>query len=109
MAYNEELAQRVRDLLRKREGLTEKKMFGGIGFLLHGNMACGILKDDLIVRVGPEKYQELLKLPGTRVFDITGRMMTGWIMVAAKGYRSAANLAAWVERGAAFALSLEPK
>ena len=109
MAYNQALAQRVKKLLSDKPGYTEKKMFGGLGFLLHGNMACGILNDDLIVRVGLEKYEGLLKLSGARVFDITGRPMKGWIMVAPAGHDSEEKLAAWVERGADFALSLPPK
>ena len=109
MAYDKGLAQLIRELLEERAGYFEKEMFGGIGFLLHGNMACGVLHDFLIVRVGPEKYQELLELPETRLFDITGRPMKGWIMVTPEGYESDTDLASWVERGAAFALSLPPK
>jgi len=109
MAYDEGLAQMVRELLEEEDGYVEKKMFGGIGFLLHGNMAGGVLQDFLIVRVGPENYDQLLKLPETRPFDITGRPMKGWLMVTQAGYESDADLAAWVERGAAFALSLPPK
>jgi len=109
MAYNKNLAQRVRKMLGNKPGFVEKKMFGGIGFLMQGNMVCGVLNDDLIVRVGPEKYEELLKLPETRVFDITGRSMKGWVMVAPQGYRTEKDLSAWVERGAAFAQSLPPK
>lgn len=109
MAYDKGLAQIARELLEEKVGFAEKKMFGGIGFLLHGNMACGILGNNLIVRVGPEKYEKLLKLPGTRVFDITGRVMKGWIMVTTEGYDSEEDLASWVEHGAAFALTLPPK
>lgn len=109
MAYNEELAQRVRNLLDRKPGFAEKKMFGGICFLLRGNMACGVLQDDLIVRVGPDKYQELLQLPDTRLFDITGKPMKGWLMVSAAGHDSEDDLSSWVERGASFAMSLPPK
>jgi len=109
MPYDETLARRTRAILARHRDLAEKKMFGGTCFLLRGNMACGILQDDLIVRVGTENYQELLKLPHTRAFDITGRPMKGWLMVAPAGYQSEADLAAWVERGASFALTLPPK
>ena len=84
-------------------------MFGGIGYLLHGNMACGILHDDLIVRVGPEKYADALALPHTREFDITGRVMKGWVMVSKDGCGSKEDLSAWIQRGIAFAGSLPEK
>ena len=77
MGYDKGLAERVRGLLKGKPGFSEKKMFGGVCFLLQGNMACGVLNDDLIVRVGPVKYNELLKVPNTRQFDITGKPMEG--------------------------------
>ena len=88
--------------------MTRRKS-GGLGFLLHGNLACNILKEDLIVRVGPDQYDELLKQPGTRAFDYTGRPIKGWIKVVSAGHDSEEKLAAWVKRGADFALSLPPK
>ena len=109
MAYNEQLAQRVRQLLIDQTGYEEKKMFGGIGFLLHGNMACGIVKDELVVRVGTDRYQASLAMPHTREFDITGRTMKGWIMVAANGNKADEDLSFWVNRGVAFAATLPPK
>ena len=109
MAYDQKLAERVRNLLKDKPGFSEKKMFGGVGFLLHGNMACGVLNDDLIVRVGPQQYDDMLKLPNTRLFDITGRPMKGWIMVSAKGTKTKNNLSGWAERGASFALTLSAK
>lgn len=109
MAYNESLLKKVRNLLRKTAGINEKKMFGGVGFLLHGNMACGILNDDLIVRVGPEAYAGALNSPGVRVFDITGRTMKGWVMVSGKEVNSAEELAGWVQQGVSFAGSLPEK
>ena len=84
MAYDEGLAHRVREVLRDLPGLVEKKMFGGIGFLVHGNMACGVNGDELIVRVGPEGYQEALARPHARPFDMTGRPMKGWVWVASE-------------------------
>lgn len=71
MTYDKGLAQRVTELLEEKPGFNEKKMFGGVCYLLNGNMACGVLNEDLIVRVGPEKYEDLLKLPHTRKFDFT--------------------------------------
>jgi hypothetical protein len=84
-------------------------MFGGVCYLLNGNMACGILDDNLIVRVGPEKYEDSLKLSHTRKFDITGKAMKGWVMVSYEGHESDNDLFEWVQRGVNFALSLPPK
>ena len=84
-------------------------MFGGVCFLLHGNMACGIINDDLIVRVGRPDYESSLALPHTRRFDITGRAMKGWVMVAADGYEADDGLSGWVRKGTIFALTLPPK
>ena len=109
MAYDPDLAQRVREIFKEKAGFNEKKMFGGICYLHNGNMACGILNDDLIVRVGPKEYENALKLPNTRKFDITGKPMKGWVMVSSKGHDSDADLFEWVQRGVNFALSLPPK
>ena len=109
MAYNEYLGQRIREILTGQVGLEEKKMFGGVGFLVNGNMACGVHKDNLIVRVGPEKYQAALNSAYTHVFDMTGRPMTGWVMVSAPGFATDTALSGWVQQGLNFALSLPPK
>ena len=109
MAYDEGLAQRVTELLEEMPGFNEKKMFGGVCYLLNGNMACGVLNDDIIVRVGPEQYEGSLKLPHTREFDFTGRPMKGWVMVSQEGQESDEDLAVWVRKGVNFALSLPPK
>lgn len=109
MAYDEGLAQRIREVLGEQTGLVEKKMFGGVGFMLHGNMACGVHKDALIVRIGPERYEEALARPHTRPFDITGRPMKGWVMVTSDGYESDDALKGWVQQGVDFALSLPAK
>jgi hypothetical protein len=109
MGYDKGLAERVRALLKVKTGFGEKNMFGGVCFLLRGNMACGVLNDDLIVRVGKEKYEKALQMPHTRQFDITGRPMNGWVMVSAEGHKKKRDLAAWVERGSAFALTLPAK
>jgi TfoX/Sxy family transcriptional regulator of competence genes len=109
MAYDEGLAQRIRESLGQRPGLVEKKMFGGIGFMLQGNMACGVNKDDLIVRAGLERYEELLAEPQARPFDFTGRPMKGWLMIGPAGYESDDDLTRWLTLGIDFALSLPPK
>ncbi len=109
MAYNENLTHRINKLLADQPALVEKKMFGGIGFLLQGNMACGVNKDDLIVRVGPEGYEQAVIRPHVRPFDMTGRPMKGWILVGPAGYSSHEDLSAWVEQGVSFALSLPAK
>lgn len=109
MVFDEGLAQRVRELISDHPGYVEKKMFGGVGFLFGGNMACGVNKEDLIIRVGPDNYQEALSRPDAEVFDLTGRPMTGWIVVKETGYQKDANFQEWVDRGVAFALSLPEK
>ncbi len=109
MAFDRGLAQRVRELLAEKEGFAEKKMFGGVCFLLHGNMACGIINDDLIVRVGLLDYEAALALPYTRCFDITGRAMKGWVMVSTVGHEADDDLSGWVRKGTNFALTLPPK
>ena len=109
MAYNEKLAERMRSLLKSKRGVVEKKMFGGIGFLVNGNMACGVNKQDLIVRLGDDDFQKALRQPGVRIFDMTGRPMKGWILVSAKGYASDKALEGWMEKGVKFAKSLPPK
>ena len=108
MAYDEELAERVRDLLSVREGFTERKMFGGIAFMLGGNMACGVLGEDLIVRLGDEAERALAE-PHTRVFDFTGRPSRGIVVVGRDAIAADSDLAGWVDAGADFAASLPPK
>ncbi|PLX85177.1 MAG: RNA methyltransferase [Desulfuromonas sp.] len=109
MAYSEELAGRIRVELIAREGYVEKKMFGGICFMLKGNMACGIVGDFLIARVGPVKYAEALDEPHAALFDFTGRPMTGWVKVAPEGWNAETDLKKWVQMGVDYALSLPPK
>lgn len=98
MAYDEDLAERVRGVLSDRAGVEERKMFGGLAFLLGGRMFCGIVKEELMVRVGPERYAEALGAPHARPMNFTGRPMTGMVFVGAAGLRGPA-LDRWVERG----------
>jgi hypothetical protein len=109
MAYDQHLVERVRTRLERTEGFVELRMFGGWGATLRGNMAVGVLGDDLIVRVGPDRYDEMLHKPGTRPFDYTGRPMTGWLYVEGAAVANGRALDAWVDRGVAFAASLPPK
>jgi hypothetical protein len=109
MAYDELLAIRIRAALGPLAELVEKKMFGGVAFLVNGNMSCGVYKDDLIVRMGALGYEEVLSRPNTHIFNITGRPMVGWIMVKPAGCASEADLKAWVDQGLDFARSLPPK
>jgi TfoX/Sxy family transcriptional regulator of competence genes len=109
MAYDEDLVDRVRTRLPATEGVVELRMFGGWGATIHGNMAVGVLGDDLIVRVGPDRFDELVRKPGARPFDFTGRAMTGWVYVERTAVSNGRALSSWVERGVAFALSLPPK
>ena len=109
MAYDEGLAQRIRELVEEQPGFTEKVMFGGIGFMLQGNMACGVIGDEMIVRLGQEQDEAALAKPHTRHFDFTGKPMRGWVMVAADGYEADEDLAAWVQLGVDYALSLPEK
>jgi len=106
MAYDEKLATQIRAILARDEGVVEKKMFGGIGFLVNGNMACGVHKDQLVVRVGPEAYEQALREANISIFNITGRPMTGWVMVAPEGIITTDALKTWVMKGIDFSLTL---
>lgn len=107
MSFDEKLAGRIRSQLGKKRGLTEKKLFGGIGFLLDGNLACAVSKEEMLVRVDPEATDAILKKKHTRVFGT--RPMKGWILVAPEGLKTAKALATWIEIGVDYAGSLPPK
>ncbi len=109
MAYDQILEQRLRAALGDLPGLTVKKMFGGVGFMLNGNMACGVHADRLIVRVEPERHAELLAQPHVLPFDLTGRPMTGWLLVEAAGVENPADLEKWARLGVSYAASLPSK
>ena len=108
MPYDEALAERVRAVLAGRE-VVEKKMFGGVAFMLAGNMSVGVIRDDLIVRTFPEDGADALDEPHVREFDLTGRPMTGWILVGPGATADDEGLRRWVERGVTFAETLPPK
>ncbi len=109
MPYDEELADRIRVLLARRREISEKKMFGGLSFLLRGNMFCGVANQALMVRVGPDAYENALTRAHAREMDFTGRPLKGMVFVDAKGFRTSAQLGAWVERGLEFAKTLPAK
>jgi TfoX/Sxy family transcriptional regulator of competence genes len=109
VAYDEQLAERIRTALRARPGVTERRMFGGIAFMIGGNMACGVIRDDLMVRVGQDAHEEALTQPHARPMDFVGRPMRGMVYVAPEGVAGDGELARWVEAGAGFAESLPPK
>ena len=109
MAFDEGLAQRIREEIGELPGMVEKKMFGGVGFILQGNMACGVTKDSLIIRLGLDDYENALSKAHTRVFDMTGRAMRGWVLVDPPGVEDDDDLSAWLQAGVDFAAGLPPK
>ena len=109
MAYDTKLASRIRDALKGRADMVEKEMFGGVAYLLNGNMAVGIVKDDLMVRVGADAHDDALSRPHTRPMDFAGRPMRGMVYVAPAGVKAASALDEWVRRGVEHTLTLPPK
>ncbi len=109
MGYDEKTADRVRRILSTRGDVIEKKMFGGLCFMVNGNMCCGLTSTAFMVRVGPERYGEALAQPHARPMDFTGRPLTGMVYVDPAGYKTDAALAKWVRRGVAFVSVLPPK
>lgn len=109
MAYDEGIAQRLRELFDGRPDITEKKMFGGLAFMLAGNMCCGVLGETLLARVGPAQYDNALARPHAREMDFTGRSMKGFVYVDPAGFESDAELSAWVGLCEAFVHSLPAK
>lgn len=109
MAYDEALADRVRDVLAPRADVGERKMFGGVAFMVGGNMAVGVLGEDLMVRLDPADAEQALTEPDTRPMDFTGKPMKGMLFVEPAGTESDDTLAGWVDAGADHAASLPPK
>ena len=109
MAYDQNLADRVLGRLLGQPDLEQKAMFGGVSFMVQGNFTCGVVKNDLCVRVGKDRFDEALALPDARPMDFTGKPMAGWVFVGPGGTADEVRLQEWVERGPAYALSLPPK
>ena len=109
MAYDEALAQRVREILRGKRGVSERKMFGGIAFMLRGYMFVGISEGSLMARVGPRNYERALATDGAREMDFTGKPMRGYVFVGPQSLKSANELRRWVELCADFVATLPAK
>ena len=109
MAYNEKLAERIRRQLSARADVVERRMFGGLAFMVKGHMCCGIVGNELMIRVGPEAYEAALKEKHAREMDFTVKPLRSMVYVAAPGLASAKQLGRWVERGLQFALNLPEK
>ena len=109
MAYNEELAQRLRDALSQRQDLGEEGMYGGLAFKVNNHKCIGVLNENLMARVGPEKYEEALKKPHARVMDLLGAPIPGFVIVDPAGVEKEEDLKSWVEICTTFADSLPPK
>ncbi|HKR98132.1 MAG TPA: TfoX/Sxy family protein [Candidatus Dormibacteraeota bacterium] len=109
MAYDEDLAMRIREVLADRTDLTERKMFGGIAFMVGGHIACGVIKENLMLRLGEEGADVALERPHTRVMDFTGRPSKGAVYVEPAGTADDAGLRGWIERALAYVSTLPPK
>ena len=111
MAYDQGMVEKVNEILTAlgHEQFENKKMFGGVGVMMRGNMVCGVHKESFIARVGPDAYEGALNKPHARPFDITGRPMKGWVMVAPEGVEEDAVLKAWIEDCLKFSLTLPEK
>jgi TfoX/Sxy family transcriptional regulator of competence genes len=109
MAFDEGLAERIREVLEGEIGLSEKKMFGGLCFMLHGHMCAGIVKEELMIRVGPDGHDTALAEPHARLMDFTGKPMRGMVYVEAEGFAEDSDLEAWLDRGREFVRTLPPK
>ena len=109
MAYSDELVKRLRKLFQNRTDVVEKKMFGGLTFMAQGHMCCGVAGEDLMVRVGPDQYEDSVLLTHARPMDITGRSMKGFVFVGPSGLKSDNDLKDWVDKGIKFVSTLPPR
>ena len=109
MPFDENLAARIRKTFARKKGIEEKKMFGGVGFLLNGNMLVGVWKDSLCVRLGPDQAEEALLEPHVKAFDITGKPMKNWILVEPEGVEDDDQLKGWIEQATKFVNALPRK
>lgn len=106
MTYDSGLAHRIRGVLQPQSDFEEREMFGGIGFMLDGNMCCGVIGDKLVARVAPDAYEDALEKPHTSEFDFTGRPMRGWVFVDQAALATQDDLEVWLDRCLAFARTL---
>ncbi len=109
MAYDVAIADDIRARIGSHDGVTEREMFGGIAFMINGNMAVGVSGNELMVRVGKEAHDEAVALPGARMFDMSARPMRGWVAVAPSGFAEEATFNGWIDRGVDFAETLPRK
>ena len=109
MAYDEGVAERLREMLEMMGGADEKKMFGGVAFMVAGHMTCGVVGDRLMVRVGPEQYEKSLQRPYASEMDFTGKPLKGFVYVDPEGFEEDAALQNWIELSLSFVHSLPPK
>ena len=109
MPYDEGVEARLGEVFESVPGVNEKKMFGGVAFMVNGHMSCGVVSDTLMVRVGPEQYEEALKRPFASEMDFTGRPMKGFVYVAPEGFESDEDLESWVRTSLAFVHALPPR
>lgn len=109
MAYDEGVAQRIREAIGSRPGISERKMFGGLAIMAHGHMFVGVLGERLMARIPRDDYEQALKMPHVREMDFTGKPMKGYVYVEPPGFESDGDLAYWVEKCYAFVGTLPPK
>ena len=109
MTFSERTAHEIRRAIGDTPGFSERPMYSGIAFMVQGNMCCGVLDDNLVVRVGPDTYDDALREPHTRPMDFTGRALPGFVYVDRAGFESATSLGQWIERSLRFARTLPPK
>lgn len=109
MAYDDHLADRIRSALGDRTDVSERKMFGGLAFLVSGHMCVGIVGDDLMVRVGKDAFEKAVSAPDARPMDFTGRPSTGMVYVAPAGVKTGAALRKWIDKGLAYTAALPPR
>jgi TfoX/Sxy family transcriptional regulator of competence genes len=109
MAFSEVLAERIRQRLARPKNVEEKKMFGGVGFLLNGNLLVGVWKDSLCVRLGPDQAEAALLEPHVKELDITGRPMRNWVLVEPEGVEDDDQLSGWIQRAMKFVGKLPAK
>lgn len=109
MAFDEGLAQRLREIFAERDDMKERRMFGGLAFMLSGNMCCGVIGDELMARVGPDNYASALEHAQARPMDFTGKPLTGFVYVASDGIAADQDLERWVRRCTEFVDSLPAK